>query len=180
MKNGKLHVALIGCGMIGESHAEAIIYDGRAEISVVVYGKNKEAAEKFAEKYNIPVEKFTSSDIHIHVPDGATPKDGPSAGITMTLALTSLLTGKPLVKKLAMTGEVTLAGRVTAIGGLREKLVGALTAGIENILIPEENVKDLEEIPGYIKDKLSIAPVSTVDEALKYGFGTKKFPAAGK
>lgn len=130
-------------------------------------------------KLGIPGEFFSANDIHIHVPDGATPKDGPSAGITMTLALTSLATGKPLVKKLAMTGEITLSGRVTAIGGLREKLVGALTAGMENILIPEENRKDLEEIPAYVKDKLAIKCVSSIDEALEYGFGKRKFPDTG-
>jgi len=132
-----------------------------------------------AGKYGIAQDYFTSNDIHIHVPDGATPKDGPSAGITMTLALTSLITGKPLVKNLAMTGEVTLSGRVTAIGGLREKLVGALTAGMKNILIPEENRKDLEDIPEYVKEKLAIKCVSSIDEALEYGFGKRKFPKAG-
>ena len=132
-----------------------------------------------AGKYGIAQDYFTSNDNHIHVPDGATPKDGPSAGITMTLALTSLITGKPLVKNLAMTGEVTLSGRVTAIGGLREKLVGALTAGMKNILIPEENRKDLEDIPEYVKEKLAIKCVSSIDEALEYGFGKRKFPKAG-
>ena len=132
-----------------------------------------------ADKYDVKPEYFTSNDIHIHVPDGATPKDGPSAGVTLTLALTSLITGKPLIAKLAMTGEVTLSGRVTAIGGLREKLTGALAAGVENILIPEENRKDLEEIPDYVKSELSIKCVSTVAEALDYGFGRCKFPKKG-
>ena len=129
-----------------------------------------------AKELGIASDVFTRNDIHIHVPDGATPKDGPSAGITMTLALTSLFTGKPLIKQLAMTGEVTLSGKVTAIGGLREKLVGALGAGMKNILIPQENVKDLEEIPDYVKDKLAIVPVSTIKEALDYGFGKREFP----
>lgn len=132
-----------------------------------------------AGKYGVKPEFFTGNDIHIHVPDGATPKDGPSAGITMTLALTSLITGQPLIKKLAMTGEVTLSGRVTAIGGLREKLTGALAAGVENILIPEENRKDLEDIPDYVKSELAIKCVSTVAEALDYGFGKRKFPEKG-
>ena len=132
-----------------------------------------------AGKYGVKPEYFTGNDIHIHVPDGATPKDGPSAGITMTLALTSLITGKPLIKKLAMTGEVTLSGRVTAIGGLREKLTGALAAGVVNILIPEENRKDLEDIPDYVKSELAIKCVSTVAEALDYGFGKRKFPDKG-
>ena len=133
-----------------------------------------------AAKYGVKPDYFTANDIHIHVPDGATPKDGPSAGITMTLALTSLVSGKPLIKKLAMTGEVTLSGNVTAIGGLREKLVGALAAGMENILIPEENRKDLEDIPAYVKDKLAIKCVSTISEALDYGFGKRQFPAIGE
>ena len=132
-----------------------------------------------AGKYGVKPEFFTGNDIHIHVPDGATPKDGPSAGITMTLALTSLITGKPLINKLAMTGEVTLSGRVTAIGGLREKLTGALAAGVVNILIPEENRKDLEDIPDYVKSELAIKCVSTVAEALDYGFGKRKFPDKG-
>ena len=132
-----------------------------------------------ADKYDVKPEYFTANDIHIHVPDGATPKDGPSAGITLTLALTSLITRKPLISKLAMTGEVTLSGRVTAIGGLREKLTGALAAGVENILIPEENRKDLEEIPDYVKAELAIKCVSTVSEALNYGFGKCKFPEKG-
>ena len=132
-----------------------------------------------AGKYGVKPEFFTGNDIHIHVPDGATPKDGPSAGITMTLALTSLITGKPLIKKLAMTGEVTLSGRVTAIGGLREKLTGALAAGVVNILIPEENRKDLEDIPDYVKAELSIKCVSTVAEAIDYGFGKRSFPEKG-
>ena len=97
----------------------------------------------------------------------------------MTLALTSLITGKPLINKLAMTGEVTLSGRVTAIGGLREKLTGALAAGVVNILIPEENRKDLEDIPDYVKSELAIKCVSTVAEALDYGFGKRKFPDKG-
>ena len=132
-----------------------------------------------ADKYGVKPEYFTTNDIHIHVPDGATPKDGPSAGVTLTLALTSLITGKPLISKLAMTGEVTLSGRVTAIGGLREKLTGALAAGVVNILIPEENRKDLEDIPDYVKSELAIKCVSTVAEALDYGFGKCKFPEKG-
>jgi ATP-dependent Lon protease len=121
-------------------------------------------------------EFFNKHDFHIHVPDGATPKDGPSAGITISLALASLLSGKPLIKQLAMTGEITLQGRVTAIGGVREKLVGAIRAGITSILLPEENRKDFVELPLYIRQKLSVVFVKSLDEAMKYAFGEVKFP----
>ena len=110
---------------------------------------------------------FQTRDIHIHVPEGATPKDGPSAGIAMTTAIVSVLTGIPVKKNVAMTGEVTLRGRVLAIGGLKEKLLAALRGGITTVLIPKENVKDLEEIPDNVKKELKIIPVSTVDEVLR-------------
>jgi len=110
---------------------------------------------------------FQTKDIHIHVPEGATPKDGPSAGIGMTTAIVSVLTGIPVKKNVAMTGEVTLRGRVLGIGGLKEKLLAALRGGITTVLIPQENVKDLEEIPDNVKKELTIIPVSTVDEVLR-------------
>lgn len=110
---------------------------------------------------------FQNKDIHVHVPEGATPKDGPSAGIAMTTAIVSTLTGIPVKKTVAMTGEVTLRGRVLAIGGLKEKLLAALRGGIKTVLIPQENVKDLEEIPDNVKKELRIVPVSTVDEVLR-------------
>lgn len=110
---------------------------------------------------------FQTRDIHIHVPEGATPKDGPSAGIAMTTAIVSVLTGIPVRKNVAMTGEVTLRGRVLAIGGLKEKLLAALRGGITTVLIPFENVKDLEEIPDNVKKELKIIPVATVDEVLR-------------
>lgn len=111
---------------------------------------------------------FKTKDIHVHVPDGATPKDGPSAGIAMCTTLVSVLTGIPVKKNVAMTGEVTLRGRVTAIGGLKEKLLAALRGGITTVLIPQENVKDLEEIPDNVKKLLTIVPVEHVDEVLKH------------
>jgi ATP-dependent Lon protease len=111
---------------------------------------------------------FQQKDIHVHVPEGATPKDGPSAGIAMTTAIVSVLTGIPVKKNVAMTGEVTLRGRVLAIGGLKEKLLAALRGGITTVLIPQENVKDLQEIPENVKKGLTIIPVSTVDEVLKH------------
>jgi ATP-dependent Lon protease len=111
-------------------------------------------------------QNFDTTDVHIHVPAGAIPKDGPSAGIAMATALVSAMTGRPILNDVAMTGEVTLRGRVLAIGGLKEKLLAALRGGIKTVLIPEENRKDLAEIPANVKDGLEIIPVSHVDEVL--------------
>jgi ATP-dependent Lon protease len=112
-------------------------------------------------------EMFEKNDIHIHVPDGATPKDGPSAGAAMTTAIVSTLTGIPVRCDVAMTGEITLRGEVTAIGGLKEKLLAALRGGIKTVLIPEENVKDLQEIPDNVKEGLEIVPVKWIDQVLQ-------------
>ncbi|MFN9357748.1 MAG: S16 family serine protease, partial [Alphaproteobacteria bacterium] len=109
---------------------------------------------------------FDRRDIHVHVPEGATPKDGPSAGVAMTIAIVSVLTGIPIRRDVAMTGEVTLRGRVLPIGGLKEKLLAALRAGIKTVLIPSENEKDLAEIPDNVLKGLNIIPVATVEEAL--------------
>lgn len=111
---------------------------------------------------------FEKTDVHIHVPDGATPKDGPSAGAAMAVAMVSVLTGIPIRKEIAMTGEITLRGRVTAIGGLKEKLLAALRSGVKTVLIPQENEKDLVDVPESVKVGLEIIPVSTVDEVLKH------------
>ena len=110
---------------------------------------------------------FDKKDIHIHVPDGATPKDGPSAGAAMTTAFVSALTGIPVRGEVAMTGEITLRGEVTAIGGLKEKLLAALRGGIKTVLIPEDNVKDLQEIPDNVKSGLEIVPVRWIDKVLE-------------
>ena len=109
---------------------------------------------------------FTTTDIHVHVPEGATPKDGPSAGIAMTPAIVSLLTGNPVSREVAMTGEITLRGRVLPIGGLKEKLLAALRGGIKTVLIPQENEKDLVDIPDNVKAQLNIVPVSDINEVL--------------
>ena len=109
---------------------------------------------------------FENTDIHVHVPDGATPKDGPSAGIAMTTAIASLLTGNPIRKDIAMTGEITLRGRVLPIGGLKEKLLAALRGGIKTVLIPEENEKDLADLPENVRNGLTIVPVSTIEQVL--------------
>ncbi|AVP57406.1 endopeptidase La [Pulveribacter suum] len=111
-------------------------------------------------------EAFEKRDLHIHVPDGATPKDGPSAGAAMTTAIVSSLTGIPVRADVAMTGEITLRGEVTAIGGLKEKLLAALRGGIKTVLIPEENVKDLQDIPDNVKSGLEIVPVKWIDKVL--------------
>ena len=110
---------------------------------------------------------FEKRDIHVHVPEGATPKDGPSAGIAMATAVVSVLTGIPVRRDIAMTGEITLRGRVLPIGGLKEKLLAALRGGITTVLIPEENAKDLADIPDNVKNELEIVPVSVMDEVLK-------------
>jgi ATP-dependent Lon protease len=116
--------------------------------------------------YGIKPSIFTRKDIHIHLPEGAVPKDGPSAGIGMVTTIVSTLTGIPVHKDVAMTGEVTLRGRVLPIGGLKEKLLAALRGGIKTVLIPAENEKDLAEIPANILEGLEIVPVSHVDEVL--------------
>ncbi|MDX2144543.1 MAG: S16 family serine protease, partial [Rhodospirillaceae bacterium] len=110
---------------------------------------------------------FNTTDIHVHVPDGATPKDGPSAGAAMTTAIVSLLTGIPVNREVAMTGEISLRGRVLPIGGLKEKLLAALRGGIKTVLIPKENEKDLEESPETVRTGLKIIPVSDIQEVLR-------------
>ena len=112
--------------------------------------------------------RFEKVDIHVHVPEGATPKDGPSAGVAMVTSIVSVLTGIAVKKDIAMTGEVTLRGNVLAIGGLKEKLLAALRGGIKTVLIPEENAKDLPEIPDNVKDGLTIIPVAHVSDVLKH------------
>jgi len=119
---------------------------------------------------------FEKKDFHIHVPEGATPKDGPSAGIAMVTSIVSCITGIPVDKNIAMTGEVTLRGDVLPIGGLKEKLLAAHRAGIRVILIPEDNKKDLVEIPKKILDNITVTPVKTVDEVLKIAL-TKELKA---
>ena len=117
--------------------------------------------------YGIDGAAFETTDIHIHVPEGATPKDGPSAGITMATAILSAFTQKPVKKSIAMTGEITLRGKVLPIGGLKEKALAAYRTGIRDVIIPADNSKDLEEIPESVKQSINFIPVTDVDTVFK-------------
>jgi ATP-dependent Lon protease len=119
-----------------------------------------------APAYGVKPSIFARKDIHVHLPEGAVPKDGPSAGIGMVTAMISTLSGIPVRRDIAMTGEVTLRGRVLPIGGLKEKLLAALRGGITTVLIPAENEKDLADIPASVKETLEIIPVDHVDQVL--------------
>lgn len=154
---------------------EAVTMPGRGQMKVTgnlrdVMKESISAANSFvqsrAPSVGIKPTVFRRTDIHVHVPEGATPKDGPSAGIAMVTAIVSALTGNPVRKDVAMTGEVTLRGRVLPIGGLKEKLLAALRGGVKTVLIPMENKKDLAEVPDNVKEGLTIIPVETVDEVL--------------
>jgi len=156
---------------------EAVVMPGKGKIIQTgqlgdVMKESVEAAYSFIRSrhifFGIASETFEKNDIHVHVPEGATPKDGPSAGITMMTSMVSALTGIPVRKDIAMTGEITLRGRVLPIGGLKEKMLAALRAGIKTILIPQENVKDLEEIPDNVKQGMEIIPVSSAEEVVKH------------
>jgi ATP-dependent Lon protease len=131
-----------------------------------------QAAKSFvqsrAQLFGIHPTLFNKKDIHVHVPEGATPKDGPSAGVAMVTSIVSVLTGIEVKRDVAMTGEVTLRGRVLPIGGLKEKLLAALRGGIKTVLIPKDNEKDLEEIPDNVKRGLKLVTVAAVDEVLEH------------
>ena len=145
---------VIRTGKLGEVMQESI----QAALTVV---------RSLSDKYNIPQDFHEKKDLHIHVPEGATPKDGPSAGVAMCTALISVLTDIPVRHDIAMTGEITLRGEVLPIGGLKEKLLAALRGGIKTVLIPHENERDLKEIPENVKMGLKIIPVKWIDEVLK-------------
>ncbi len=119
---------------------------------------------------------FDRRDIHVHVPEGATPKDGPSAGIAMATAIISTMTGIPVHRDIAMTGEVTLRGRVLPIGGLKEKLLAALRGGLKKVLIPEENAKDLADLPANVRNALEIVPVARMEDVLKHALVRQPTP----
>ncbi|WP_282608182.1 endopeptidase La [Pelagibius sp. Alg239-R121] len=164
---------------------EAVTVPGKGKVSSTgklgdVMKESIQAAEYYVKsrsiEYGIKPTVFERKDIHVHVPEGATPKDGPSAGVAMVTAIVSVLTEIPIRRDLAMTGEVTLRGRVLPIGGLKEKLLAALRGNIKTVLIPQENEKDLAEIPENVKDGLEIIPTSTVDEVLEHALAKKLTP----
>lgn len=155
---------------------EAIMMPGKGELKLTgslgeVMKESALTAFSFirskAEEFHIDPEVFRKNDFHIHVPDGATSKDGPSAGVTLSTALISLLTGKAVRGDLAMTGEITLRGKITAVGGIKEKVIGALRAGVREIILPEENRKDLEDIPDEVREKLKFHFVTEAGQAWK-------------
>jgi ATP-dependent Lon protease len=154
---------------------EAVKMPGKGRMSITgnlkdVMKESIAAAASFVRsrstRFGIMPPDFEKTDVHVHVPEGATPKDGPSAGVAMAVAITSVLTGVPIRKDIAMTGEITLRGRVLAIGGLKEKLLAALRSGVKTVLIPLDNEKDLADVPENVKAGLTIVPVGTVDEVL--------------
>ena len=154
---------------------EAVLVPGRGRVTVTgklgdVMQELVQAANAYvrsrANSFGIKPVMFEKRDIHVHVPEGATPKDGPSAGVAMITSIVSALTGVAVRKEVAMTGEISLRGRVMPIGGLKEKLLAALRGGLKTVLIPKENERDLPEIPDNVKKGLEIVPVSTVDEVL--------------
>ncbi len=164
---------------------EAVTVPGKGRVIATgklgdVMKESVQAAESFVKsrstEFGIKPTLFNRKDIHVHVPEGATPKDGPSAGVAMVTTIVSVLTGIAVRRDLAMTGEVTLRGRVLPIGGLKEKLLAALRAGIKTVLIPSENEKDLADIPDNVKRGLEIVPVSTVDEVLRRALVTPLTP----
>jgi ATP-dependent Lon protease len=147
-----------------------------------VMKESVQAAESFVKSrshaFGILPTIFEKRDIHVHVPEGATPKDGPSAGVAMVTSIVSVLTGIAVKSSVAMTGEITLRGRVLPIGGVKEKLLAALRGGLKTVLIPQENEKDLAEIPDNVKRGLKIIPVSTVDELLQHALVGPLTPVA--
>jgi ATP-dependent Lon protease len=164
---------------------EAVVLPGKGKMTITgklgdVMQESVQAAASYVRSKSVTLgikpPMFEKRDIHIHVPEAATPKDGPSAGVAMTTSIVSALTGIAVRRDIAMTGEVTLRGRVLPIGGLKEKLLAALHAGIKTVLIPKENEKDLAEIPDNVKKGLSIKPVATVDEVLDMALVSKPKP----
>jgi ATP-dependent Lon protease len=156
---------------------EALMMPGKGRMTVTgnlrdVMKESISAAASYVRSraldFGIEPPMFDRKDIHVHVPEGATPKDGPSAGIAMVTAMVSVLTGIPVRKDVAMTGEITLRGRVLPIGGLKEKLLAALRGGIKKVMIPQENAKDLADIPDNVKSGLEIIPVSVMSEVLEH------------
>ncbi|MEE9590102.1 MAG: S16 family serine protease, partial [Hyphomicrobiaceae bacterium] len=166
---------------------EGVMMPGKGKMTVTgnlreVMKESIQAASAYvrsrAVDFGIEPPLFEKRDIHVHVPEGATPKDGPSAGVAMVTAIISMMTGIPVKREVAMTGEITLRGRVLPIGGLKEKLLAALRAGIKTVIIPDENAKDLTEIPDHLKNALDIRPVSRMEEVLKIALSRPPQPIA--
>ena len=166
---------------------EAVTLPGKGRVTATgklgdVMKESVQAAESFVKSrsyaFGIKPTVFQKKDIHVHVPEGATPKDGPSAGVAMVTSIVSVLTGIPVKRDIAMTGEITLRGRVLPIGGLKEKLLAALRGGLKTVLIPKENEKDLAEIPDNVKRGLKIIPVGTVDDLLGQALAAQLIPVA--
>ena len=131
-------------------------------------------ARTVADKYGIAPDFYSTKDLHIHFPEGAVPKDGPSAGVAMTCSLISALSGRPCRRDVAMTGEITLHGKVLPIGGLREKSFAAFKSGIKTVLIPKENLKDLTEVDEAVKEAITFVPCETVADALSLALAPEK------
>jgi len=168
---------------------EAVTVPGKGKVTATgklgdVMKESVQAAESFVKSratvFGIKPTLFDKKDIHVHVPEGATPKDGPSAGVAMVTAIVSVLTGNPVRCNVAMTGEITLRGRVLPIGGLKEKLLAALRGGLKTVLIPQDNEKDLADIPDNVKKGLSIVPVSSLDDVLAHALAQPLTPIEWK
>jgi len=164
---------------------EGVMTPGKGRMSVTgnikeVMKESLTAAQAYVKSrcidFGIKPPMFDTRDIHVHLPEGATPKDGPSAGIGLATAIVSVMTGIPVRNDVAMTGEITLRGRVLPIGGLKEKLLAALRGGIKTVLIPEENVRDLQEIPDIVKEGMEIVPVSRMDQVIEHALVRKPEP----
>jgi ATP-dependent Lon protease len=164
---------------------EAVTLPGKGKVTATgklgdVMRESVQAAESYVKSrsivFGIPPTMFEKKDIHVHVPEGATPKDGPSAGVAMVTSIVSVLTGIPVRRDIAMTGEITLRGRVLPIGGLKEKLLAALRGGIKTVLIPKDNEKDLAEIPDNVKRGLNIIPIGSADELLRHALTSAPTP----
>jgi ATP-dependent Lon protease len=133
-----------------------------------------------ADRLGLPPDFFENCDLHLHVPAGAIPKDGPSAGITMATSLASLLTGRPVRSHLAMTGEITLRGKVMPIGGVKEKVLAARRAGVTTVILPKRNEQDLEDVPANVRAELQFRFVETIDEALDLALEPAAIPVDAK
>jgi ATP-dependent Lon protease len=161
---------------------EVAVLDGKGNLQMTgqigdVMQESGQAALTYvksrAAQLGIDLEVFERMDIHVHMPEGAIPKDGPSAGITLATALVSALTGRPVYKEVGMTGEITLRGRVLPIGGLREKVLAAHRAGLKVVLVPEKNMKDLVDVPKKVREDLKIIPIQHMDQVLELAIASQ-------